>query len=127
MAIHARRPRDPGSAMAVDDAGAVEVVGGQLHPYAVAGQDPDPEAAHLARHVPEQVWPLSSWTRNMAFGSASTTSPSNSTLSSLAMRGAPYRQRPGPPGPNVRRLATDAAVGDRGDRGEIRAGVSGSG
>src|SRR3954449_5145597 len=53
MAIHARRPRDPGSAMAVDDAGAVEVVGGQLHPYAVAGQDPDPEAAHLARHVPE--------------------------------------------------------------------------
>src|SRR3954453_16092688 len=81
----------------------------------------------LPATCPSTVWPLSSWTRNMAFGSASTTSPSNSTLSSLAMRGAPYRQRPGPPGPNVRRLATDAAVGDRADRGEIRAGVSGSG
>src|SRR3954452_7915011 len=53
MPIPARRPRDPGSAMAVDDPGAVEVVLGQLHPYAVAGQDPDPEAAHLARDVPE--------------------------------------------------------------------------
>src|SRR5919199_4141548 len=32
---------------------------------------------------PSTSWPLSSWTRNMAFGSASTTSPSNSTFSSL--------------------------------------------
>src|SRR4051794_17277284 len=34
---------------------------------------------------PSTRWPLSSLTRNIAFGSASTTSPSNSTLSSLAM------------------------------------------
>src|SRR3954469_1603856 len=33
---------------------------------------------------PSTWWPLSSCTRNMAFGSASTTSPSNSTLSSFA-------------------------------------------
>src|SRR3712207_55641 len=33
---------------------------------------------------PSTSWPLSSCTRNMAFGSASTTSPSNSTLSSFA-------------------------------------------
>src|SRR5690349_3998303 len=33
---------------------------------------------------PSTSWPLSSWTRNIAFGSASTTSPSNSTFSSLA-------------------------------------------
>src|SRR5215208_6876221 len=33
---------------------------------------------------PSTVWPLSSCTRNIAFGRASTTSPSNSTFSSLA-------------------------------------------
>src|ERR1700754_3500474 len=33
---------------------------------------------------PSTSWPLSSCTRNIAFGSASTTSPSNSTLSSFA-------------------------------------------
>src|SRR3954469_7865194 len=33
---------------------------------------------------PSTSWPLSSCTRNIAFGSASTTSPSNSTFSSLA-------------------------------------------
>src|SRR5919109_661253 len=33
---------------------------------------------------PRTSWPLSSCTRNMAFGSASTTSPSNSTFSSFA-------------------------------------------
>src|SRR5947209_7703185 len=38
---------------------------------------------------PSTVWPLSSWTRNMAFGSASTTSPSNSTFSSLGTSGPP--------------------------------------
>ena len=34
---------------------------------------------------PRTSWSLSSFTRNMAFGSASMTSPSNSTLSSLAI------------------------------------------
>src|SRR3954468_3735543 len=33
---------------------------------------------------PRTSWPLSSFTRNMAFGRASTTSPSNSTFSSFA-------------------------------------------
>src|SRR3954454_14641793 len=33
---------------------------------------------------PRTSWPLSSCTRNIAFGSASTTSPSNSTFSSFA-------------------------------------------
>src|SRR5215208_168168 len=37
---------------------------------------------------PSTSWPLSSCTRNIAFGSASTTSPSNSTFSSFAK---PYR------------------------------------
>src|SRR3954449_10810241 len=35
---------------------------------------------------PRTVWPLSSSTRNIALGRASTTSPSSSTFSSLAMR-----------------------------------------
>src|SRR3954447_16863466 len=35
---------------------------------------------------PRTSWPLSSCTRNIAFGSASTTSPSNSTFSSFAKR-----------------------------------------
>src|SRR3954447_14248257 len=38
----------------------------------------------LPATCPSTSWPLSSCTRNMAFGSASTTSPSNSTFSSLA-------------------------------------------
>src|SRR4051812_20389075 len=37
----------------------------------------------LPATCPRTVWPLSSSTRNMALGSASTTSPSNSTFSSL--------------------------------------------
>ena len=39
--------------VAVDDPRAIEVVGRQLDPHAVPGQDADPEAAHLARHVAE--------------------------------------------------------------------------
>src|ERR1051325_7889582 len=38
----------------------------------------------LPATCPSTSWPLSSCTRNIAFGSASTTSPSNSTFSSLA-------------------------------------------
>src|SRR5215210_849494 len=38
----------------------------------------------LPATCPSTSWPLSSCTRNMAFGSASTTSPSNSTFSSFA-------------------------------------------
>src|SRR5579875_3781097 len=41
------------SAMAIDDPGAVEVVGGKLDPNAVARKDADPEPAHLAGHVTE--------------------------------------------------------------------------
>src|SRR3954453_6851767 len=37
----------------VDDAGAVEVVGRELAADPVAGQDPDPVAPHLSRHVTE--------------------------------------------------------------------------
>src|SRR3954447_8948002 len=64
-----RTTRDPGgrprtapiasisasSPMAVDDPRAVEVVGRDLHADPVAGQDPDAEAAHLARHVAEDL------------------------------------------------------------------------
>ena len=39
--------------MAVDDAGSVEVIGRQLDANAVAGEDADPEAAHLAGDVTE--------------------------------------------------------------------------
>src|SRR5918994_1819514 len=39
---------------------------------------------------PSTSWPLSSCTRNIAFGSASTTSPSNSTFSSLAKLDDPH-------------------------------------
>src|SRR3954449_1089351 len=38
----------------------------------------------LPATCPSTSWPLSSFTRNIAFGSASTTSPSNSTFSSFA-------------------------------------------
>src|SRR6202035_4356577 len=41
------------SAVPVDDPRAVQVVGGELAAHAVAGKDADPEAPHLARHVPE--------------------------------------------------------------------------
>src|SRR5204863_2915265 len=44
----------------------------------------------LPATCPRTVWPLSSWTRNMALGSASTTSPSNSTFSSFATRAGRY-------------------------------------
>ena len=40
------------SAMPVDDPGPVQVVRRQLAAHAVAGQDPDAEAPHLACHVP---------------------------------------------------------------------------
>src|SRR5204862_5663485 len=39
--------------VAVDDSRPVEVVGRQLAAHAVAGEDPDAEAAHLARDVTE--------------------------------------------------------------------------
>ena len=64
---------------------------------------------------PRTSWPLSSCTRNMAFGSASTTSPSNSTFSSFAkidtdVRGLPFADsystfalRQGPDRPRIRR------------------------
>ena len=72
------------SAMPVDDPRAVQVVGGERTAHAVTRQDANPKAAHLAGHVPSTTWSLSSFTRNIALGSASITSPSNSTLSSLA-------------------------------------------
>src|ERR1700680_3599191 len=37
----------------VDDPRAVEVVRGEFHPHAAPGEDPDPEATHLAGHVAE--------------------------------------------------------------------------
>src|SRR4051812_2362763 len=43
------------SAVAVHDPRAVEVVGGDLHADPVARQDPDAEAAHLARDVAEDL------------------------------------------------------------------------
>src|SRR5262249_2997967 len=44
-----------GSAVAVDDATAVEVVRGELDADAVAREDPDPVAAHLAGGVAERL------------------------------------------------------------------------
>src|SRR4051794_24604516 len=43
----------PGLPVAVDDAGAVEVVRRQLDAHPVSREDADPEAAHLAGDVPE--------------------------------------------------------------------------
>src|SRR5829696_7966302 len=40
-------------AVAIDDAPAVEVIRGDLHPHPIPRQDPDAEAAHLAGHVAE--------------------------------------------------------------------------
>src|SRR6202035_1715794 len=39
--------------MPVDDAGAVEIVGGELTADAVSRKDANAEAAHLAGHMPE--------------------------------------------------------------------------
>jgi hypothetical protein len=39
------------SAMSVDDPRAIQIVGGELAAHPVTGQDANPEAAHLARHV----------------------------------------------------------------------------
>src|SRR5438270_4677979 len=39
--------------MPVDDPSAIEIVGGELYPDAVAGQDANTEAPHLSRHVTE--------------------------------------------------------------------------
>src|SRR3954467_6594305 len=52
-AISASSPS--GSAMSVDDPRPVEVVRGDLHTDAVPRQDADPEPAHLARDVPEDL------------------------------------------------------------------------
>src|ERR1035438_7243398 len=41
------------SAVPVDDARAIEIVGGELAAHAIAGEDADPEAPHLAGDVPE--------------------------------------------------------------------------
>src|SRR5215217_9070923 len=41
--------------MAIDDARAVEVIWGDLHPYPIPRQDPDAETAHLAGHVAEHL------------------------------------------------------------------------
>src|SRR6202012_927978 len=53
-----RRSRGRRSPVAVGDAGAVEVVGGELATHAVPGQNPDPEAAHLARDVAKHFVPV---------------------------------------------------------------------
>src|SRR5829696_8062609 len=42
-------------AMAIDDARAVEVIRGDLHPHPIPRQDPDAEAAHLPGHVAEHL------------------------------------------------------------------------
>src|SRR3954451_633358 len=52
-AMSERSPTGAPLPVAIDDAGAIEVVGRQLDAHAVAGQDADAEAAHLARDVPE--------------------------------------------------------------------------
>ena len=75
------RARSPGP---VNDPAAVKVVGRHLDAHAVAREDADPVAAHLPATWARTAWPLSSCTRNIAFGSASTTSPSNSIFSSFA-------------------------------------------
>src|SRR5215217_2937463 len=41
--------------MAIDDARAVEVIWGDLHPYPIPRQDPDAETAHLAGDVAEHL------------------------------------------------------------------------
>src|ERR687897_1565199 len=61
---------------------------------------------------PRTSWPLSSCTRNIAFGSASMTSPSNSTFSSLAKLDDPYVG-----GLGARRGLAQLQL-DRGARGE---------
>src|SRR5215467_5600381 len=43
----------PRSAVSEDDPAARKVVGRELHPHAVAGQDPDAVAPHLPGRVPE--------------------------------------------------------------------------
>src|SRR3954470_24955840 len=64
---------------------------------------------------PRTSWPLSSCTRNMAFGRASTTSPSNSTFSSFAKPPALYQSpRSAPRGRSAgRRAAGAGALGVR--------------
>src|SRR3954451_21078181 len=64
---------------------------------------------------PRTMWSLSSFTRNIALGRASTTSPSNSTFSSFAMHG----ERSSPPAAHLapeRRLAGWGDAADRGGR-----------
>src|SRR3954463_852616 len=41
--------------MPVDDPGPIQVVGRDLDPDAIAREDADPEAPHLARHVTEDL------------------------------------------------------------------------
>src|SRR5919204_823469 len=60
----------------------------------------------LPATCPSTSWPLSSCTRNMAFGSASTTSPSNSTFSSFAKPSASSDR------PYVRGLRTLGALAE---------------
>ena len=71
------------SPMPVDDPCSVEVVRRDLHAHPIPRQDPDAEAAHLARDMAEDDMAVVELTLNMAFGRASMTSPSNSTFSSF--------------------------------------------
>src|SRR3954453_18214493 len=48
-------PKGRGLLVAIDDAAAVEVVGGDLHADLVAGQHADAEAPHLAGEMGEQL------------------------------------------------------------------------
>ena len=77
------------AAVPVDDPRAIEVVGRELAADAIAGKDANPKAPHLPRDVPEHDVLVVERTRNIALGSASITSPSNSTLSSFATSARP--------------------------------------
>jgi hypothetical protein len=84
-------------------AALAQVVGRHFNIHAVAGQDADAVLAHLAARMgQDDVSLLSSFTRNMAFGSSSVTMPLNSIISSfdtqssfLCRIGARYRHHAG--------------------------------
>ena len=79
-------PKPSGLLEPVGDAAFAEIIGRHLDQDLVAGQHANPVLAHAAGGMAMISCPTSSFTRKVAFGSSSVTTPGNSSSSSFAIR-----------------------------------------
>jgi len=81
--------RSDSLAVPVAHATAREVVRAHLYPHSVSKQDPDPEPAHLATRVGEQLMPVVQTNGKLRVRMVSTTVPSISSASLLGIGSHP--------------------------------------